>query len=93
MKPSFPLIHLLAHAPDCLLIENILKQRSRDGNMSTDVKELILKRKDQAKSLEFTKHTLGSLESRVKSALTKLEMQSGVANYILQYLIERLSVD
>lgn len=90
-KPSFPLIHLLAHAPDRLLLENILQQRSRDGKMSAEVKALVLDKMEQAKSLEFTKHTLDLLESQVRSSLTKLEGQSG-ANYILQYLIERLSV-
>ncbi|KAJ5872328.1 terpenoid synthase [Penicillium soppii] len=91
-KLSFPLIHLLNHSPDRLLIENILHERSKDGRMSNEVKELILEKMNQAKSLEFTKKTLASLGSQAKSALVKLEEQSGASNFMMQYLIERLGV-
>ncbi|KAK9860462.1 hypothetical protein MYU51_005403 [Penicillium brevicompactum] len=91
-KLSFPLIHLLSHSPDRLLIENILHERSKNGKMSFEAKELILEKMNQTKSLEFTKETLASLESQTRSALSKLEKQSGTSNFMLQYLIERLCV-
>lgn len=60
--------------------------------MSFEAKELILEKMNQTKSLEFTKETLASLESQTRSALSKLEKQSGTSNFMLQYLIERLCV-
>lgn len=74
------------------MVENILHERSKNGKMSFEAKQLILEKMNQTKSLEFTKETLVSLESQTRDALAKLEEQSGTNNYMLEYLIQRLCV-
>ena len=90
-KFSLPMIHLLSNSPDRLMIEHILQQRSRDGSMSPEMKMLVLEKMHEAGSLEFTRETLRSAETKARETLALLEEQSKIPNYILQYLLVRLS--
>lgn len=85
------MIHLLNSSKDRLMIECILQQRSRDGSMSPEMKMLVLEKMDEAGSLEFTRATLRSVETKAREALALLEQQAKTPNYILQYLLMRLS--
>ncbi|KAJ5116166.1 terpenoid synthase, partial [Penicillium angulare] len=90
-KLSFPLIHLLQNSPDRLMIEYILQQRFQDGYMPSEVKELVLEKIHQTRSLEYTKQRINLLESQTKDALFVLEEKTGVENFMLQYLITQLA--
>lgn len=90
-KFSLPMIHLLNNSPDRLMIEHILHQRSRDGGVSPEMKMLVLEKMHEAGSLEFTRETLRSVEKKARETLAILEEQSEIPNYILQYLLVRLS--
>ena len=85
------MVHLLNNSPDRLIIEHILQQRSRDGSMPPEMKTLVLEKMNEAGSLEFTRETLCAVETKAKEALTLLEEQAKTPNYILQYLLIRLS--
>lgn len=85
------MVHLLNSSPDRLMIEHILQQRSRDGSMSPEMKMLVLEKMNEVGSLEFTRETLRSVETKTREALALLEEQSKTPNYILQYLLIRLS--
>ncbi|KAL3458754.1 isoprenoid synthase domain-containing protein [Aspergillus heterothallicus] len=88
---SLPLIHLLENMSDRLMIEEILAQRSREGKMTKEMKQLVLEKMAEARSLEFVNMQIQSLETRTKIALGVLEQISGVNNYMLQYFITRLA--
>jgi hypothetical protein len=85
------MIHLLNNSADRLMIEHILQQRSRDSSMSPEMKMLVIEKMNEAGSLAFTLETLRSIETKAKEALALLEEQSGIPNYILRYLLTRLS--
>ena len=59
--------------------------------MSPEMKILVLEKMNEAGSLEFTRETLRSMETRARDALALLEEQSKIPNYILRYLLARLS--
>ncbi|KAF9892770.1 Geranylgeranyl pyrophosphate synthase [Aspergillus nanangensis] len=90
-KHSFPLIHLLQNSPDHLMIRNILQQRSQDGQMPMELKTLVLQKMNEARSLDYVRKTIHSLETQAKDALGVLEKQAGQKNYMLRYLIARLA--
>lgn len=90
-KFSLPMIHLLNNSPDRLMIEHILQQRSREGGMSPEMKMLVLEKMHEVGSLDFTRETLRSVEMKAREALALLEEKSKIPNYILQYLLVRLS--
>lgn len=85
------MIHLLNNFPGRLTIEHILQQRSRDGNTSSKMKTLVLEKMNEAGSLAFTRETLRPIETKAREALSLLVERSTIPNYILRYLLTRLS--
>jgi hypothetical protein len=51
--------------------------------MSPEMKMLVLEKMDEAGSLEFTRQTLRSMETKARDALASLEEQSKIPNHIL----------
>ncbi|RDH39691.1 isoprenoid synthase domain-containing protein [Aspergillus welwitschiae] len=89
-KLSLPLIHLLTQSPNAALIENIQQERTRNGKLSADLKQLILNEMRDQKILQLTEETLNGLEAKVFRHLERLEVSSGVKNFTFRFLLDRL---
>ncbi|RAL02574.1 bifunctional terpene synthase/polyprenyl synthetase family protein [Aspergillus ibericus CBS 121593] len=89
-KFSLPLIHVMTHSPNSVLLQNILCERARHSGLSDDLKRLILDEMQDQGSLTFTEETLRSLEGKIEQQMELIERSTGVANYIFQFLLDRL---
>ncbi|OOF90617.1 hypothetical protein ASPCADRAFT_59057 [Aspergillus carbonarius ITEM 5010] len=89
-KFSLPLIHVMTHSPNSVLLQNILCERARNSGLSDDLKKLILDEMQEQGSLEFTEETLHSLEGKIERQLQKIEISTGINNYIFRFLLDRL---
>ncbi|PWY80802.1 terpenoid synthase [Aspergillus sclerotioniger CBS 115572] len=89
-KFSLPLIHVMTHSPNQVLLRNILCERARDSGLSNDLKKLILNEMREQDSLEFTEETLRSLEGKIKQQLEIIETSTGIKNYVFRFLLDRL---
>ena len=91
-KLSLPLIHVMSHSGPStrVMLENILCERARNGRLSNDLKMMILQEMLQVKSLEFTRQILRELEEEVHRRRSDLEQITGMRNYILRFLMEKL---
>ncbi|GLA10975.1 geranylgeranyl pyrophosphate synthase [Aspergillus niger] len=89
-KLSLPLIHLLTQSPNAALIENIQQERTRNGKLSADLKQLILNEMRDQKILQLTEETLNGLEAKVFRHLERLEVSTGIKNFMFRFLLDRL---
>ncbi|KAL3255637.1 hypothetical protein ABHI18_008183 [Aspergillus niger] len=89
-KLSLPLIHLLTQSPNAALIENIQQERTRNGKLSADLKQLILNEMRDQKILQLTEETLNGLEAKVFRHLERLEVPTGIKNFTFRFLLDRL---
>jgi ophiobolin F synthase len=92
-KFSLPLIHLLQNSKRRRMLENLLQERGRKGQMSMDLKKLVLDEMEQTGSLEFTRNTLLDMEADIGGLVERVEGQTGVGNYVLRLMLDRLRID
>ena len=91
-KYSFPLIHALSHEKQAHILPELLCQRRTPRGLSHGHKILILQQLDQAGSFQYTKDTLKQIQGRVDGQLTQLEHITGLDNWILRALLQKLEV-
>ena len=60
--------------------------------MSLDLKKLVIKRLEEAGSLEHTKGVLDGLYEELKQELIAVEERAGAKNWILRLMLHRLKV-
>ncbi|PYI02734.1 terpenoid synthase [Aspergillus sclerotiicarbonarius CBS 121057] len=89
-KFSLPLILVMTHSPNSVLLRNILCERARNSWLSDDLKRLILDEMREQGSLKFTEETLLSLQGKIEQQLETIESSTGVKNYIFRFLLDRL---
>jgi ophiobolin F synthase len=91
-KYSFPLIHALSCESQVQILRELLCQRQTPGGLSHEHKILILERLEQAGSIEYTKDVLKQMQGRVDGQLTQLELVTGLDNWIMRALLQKLEV-
>jgi hypothetical protein len=60
--------------------------------MSPDLKKLVIKRLEEAGSLEYTKGVLEGLYEELKQELSAVEERAGEKNWILRLMLHHLKV-
>jgi ophiobolin F synthase len=91
-KYSFPIIHALSCESQVQILRELLCQRQTPGGLSHEHKVLILERLEQAGSFQYTKDVLKNIQGRVDVQLTRLEHVTGLDNWILRALLQKLEV-
>jgi ophiobolin F synthase len=91
-KYSFPLIHALSCESQMQILRELLCQRQTPGGLSHEHKILILERLEQAGSFQYTKDVLKQMQGRVDVQLTQLEHVTGLDNWIMRALLQKLEV-
>ena len=91
-KYSFPLIHALSCESQAEILRELFCHQRTSGGLSYEHKVLILDRIDQAGSFQYTKDTLKQIQGRVDVHLTQLEHLTGLENWILRALLQKLEV-
>jgi ophiobolin F synthase len=71
---------------------SIFQSRKQTNSMSSDMKSLVLKRMEEAGSLEYTKGILDKLYKELKQELSAVEERAGGKNWILRLILHRLKV-
>ena len=60
--------------------------------MSLNMKRLVVKRLEEAGSLQYTRKTLENLHGELKERLAEAEEKASVKNYILRLMLHRLKL-
>ena len=95
-KFSLALIHTLQKAPghEQLLLRDILQQHKQSSSgMSFEMKSIVLGMIQEAGSLDYVKKVLKDLQDAIDIEIKKVEEASGVVNYVLRLLVERLRIE
>lgn len=91
-KFSLPLIHLLASNPNNVQIRSILQERRRNQGLSMELKKYMLEEMRKAKSLEYTRGVIKTLEEKVEEEIGRMEDATGEKNWIMRLLLDRLKI-
>jgi geranylgeranyl pyrophosphate synthase len=91
-KYSFPIIHALSSERQAQILRELLCLRRTPEGLSHEHKVLILERLEQAGSFQYTTDVLKQIQGRVDVQLTRLEHITGLDNWILRALLQRLEV-
>ena len=91
-KHSFPLIHAFSCENQVQILRELLCLRRKPGGLSREHKTLILKRLEEAGSFRYTTDVLKQIQGRVNIQLTRLEYVTGMDNWILRALLQKLEV-
>jgi len=86
------MIYTLQKSPQRLRLRNILQQRFAKRGMSLETKNLVLEIMEEAKSLDFVREQMATMEVEIEALVTGLENVTGEANYVLRLLLERLKI-
>ena len=86
------LIHALSNSQDTQLI-SILQGRKLNNGMSLEMKRLVLKKLEEVGSFEYTRQVLRSLYRELQGMISDLEAKSGVKNWVLRLLLQKLDID
>ncbi|KAE8391647.1 isoprenoid synthase domain-containing protein [Aspergillus alliaceus] len=89
-KFSLPLIHALTQGD--AEIESILEQRKRHGQLSYELKRLVLDRLRLKGSLDYTLSVLRELQESLRKELARAEAATQQKNWVLQLLLFRLKM-
>jgi uncharacterized small protein (DUF1192 family) len=73
-------------------IESVLEQRKRIGQLTYDLKRLVLDRLRLKGSLDYTLSILRELQERLGRELERLEAATQQKNWVLRLLLFRLKV-
>lgn len=91
-KYSFPIIHALSCDHQVQILRELLCQQQTPGILSHEHKSLILRRLEQAGSLQYTKDVLKQIQGKIDVQLTRLEHVTELDNWILRALLQKLEV-
>ncbi|KAK6506012.1 hypothetical protein TWF506_010938 [Arthrobotrys conoides] len=91
-KYSLILIHALNNTTEGTKLKSLLTLRSRQGNLSAEQKNIVMKTLAQSKSIEYAFGVLEELQREMGSRLVSIENQAGEQNRILQAILEKLRV-
>jgi geranylgeranyl pyrophosphate synthase len=91
---TLPIIHALKFQDERGLTEllSIFQSRKQTNSMSPDLKKLVIKRLEEAGSLDYTKGMLDGLHEELKQELSEVEEKAGGKNWILRLMLYRLKV-
>jgi geranylgeranyl pyrophosphate synthase len=91
---TLPIIHALKFQDERGITEllSIFQSRRQTNGMSPDLKKLVIKRLEEAGSLEYTKGVLEGLYEELKQELSAVEERTGEKNWILRLMLHRLKV-
>lgn len=93
-KYSLALIHALQYpGPETLQLRAILQERSRKGAMALEMKKLVREIIERRRSLEYVHSVLKGMESAVEKEFLRIEEATGITNYVIRLLFERLRVE
>jgi len=73
-------------------LRSIFRAANQTNIMPPDVKKFVIKRLDEAGSLEYTKGVLDGLYGELKQELSAVEERAGGKNWILRLMLHRLKV-
>ena len=73
-------------------LRSILQERRAAGKLTFELKQVVLEQLKRTNSLEYTKMTIKALQDEIDKELEEVERVSGMENYILRLLVERLRV-
>ncbi|KAF3164836.1 hypothetical protein EYR41_007045 [Orbilia oligospora] len=91
-KYSLMLIHALNNTTEGTKLKSLLTIRSRQGNLSAEQKNIVMKTLAQTKSMEYAFGVLEQLQKEMKIRLVSIENQAGEESKILQAILEKLRV-
>ena len=91
---TLPIIHALKFQDERGRTEllSIFRTRKETNSMSPDAKKFVIKRLEEAGSLEYTKGMLDGLHEELKQELGAAEEKAGAKNWILRLMLYRLKV-
>ena len=93
-KYSLALIHALqCPGPETLQLRAILQERSRKGVMTLEMKKLVREMMGSRGSLDYVRSVLKDMESAVEKEMLRIEEVTGITNYVIRLLFERLKVE
>ena len=93
-KYSLALIHALqCPGPETLQLRAILQERSRKGVMTLEMKKLVREMMGSKGSLDYVRSVLKDMESAVDEEMLRIEEVTGITNYVIRLLFERLKVE
>ncbi|KAF3189019.1 hypothetical protein TWF788_011150 [Orbilia oligospora] len=91
-KYSLMLIHALNNTTEGTKLKSLLTIRSRQGNLSAEQKNIVMKTLARTKSMEYAFGVLEQLQKEMKTRLASIENQAGEESTILQAILEKLRV-
>lgn len=93
-KYSLVLIHALqCPGPETLQLRAILQERSRKGAMTLEMKKLVREIMGSRGSLGYVRSVLKDMEIAVEKEISRIEEVTGITNYVIRLLFERLKVE
>ena len=93
-KYSLALIHALQYqGSETLQLRAILQERSRKGAMTLEMKKLVQEMIENRRSLDYVRSVLKDMESAVEKEIWRIEEATGITNYVIRLLFERLKVE
>ncbi|KAK6497448.1 hypothetical protein TWF481_011857 [Arthrobotrys musiformis] len=89
-KYSLMLIHSLRNSKEGTQLKSLLTMRARQGNLSPEQKDTVMKILMRSESMEYTLNILEELDNGMDNQLGRLENQAGERNVILRAVLEKL---
>ncbi|KAK6524957.1 hypothetical protein TWF281_011847 [Arthrobotrys megalospora] len=91
-KYSLALIHALNKSPEATKVKSLLALRSRQGSLSVEQKDGIMRSLAKSRSMEYVLEVLEELQNEMDTRLKDVETQAGEENGILRAILAKLRV-